>query len=182
MISPGRRVTRASTVKGNKQKVLEITLKKKNHPRHALPMINDPVLSSVLPKYFERASINLPGHALPVMAIVDISAWLEVYPDPWHPTRLSLVETASEMNLWYSFLYDILLDGKLSRWGDGSSNVLSLLIKSDILKLTRIGIDLVPLIIYKFVFACLPCLWTSKKTTSGPKSPPLSVSSLFFKI
>jgi hypothetical protein len=51
------------------------------------------------------------------------------------------------------------LDGKLSRWGGGISNVLSFLIKSDILKLMRVGIDLVPLMTYKFVFACLPCLW-----------------------
>jgi hypothetical protein len=60
---------------------------------------------------------------------------------------------------WYAFLYDIFLDGKLSCWGDRSSNVLSFLVKSDILKLMRIGTDLVPLMTYKFVFACLPCLW-----------------------
>jgi hypothetical protein len=51
------------------------------------------------------------------------------------------------------------LDGKLSRWGGGSSSILSFLIKSDILKLMRVGIDLVLLMTYKFVFACLPCLW-----------------------
>jgi hypothetical protein len=43
--------------------------------------------------------------------------------------------------------------------GDGSSNVLSFLIKSDILKLIRIGIELVPLMTYTLVFTCLPCLW-----------------------
>jgi hypothetical protein len=53
------------------------------------------------------------------------------------------------------------LDEKLSRWGGGSSNVLSFLIKSDILKLMRVGIDLVPLMTYKFMFACLPCLWNT---------------------
>jgi hypothetical protein len=51
------------------------------------------------------------------------------------------------------------LDGKLSRWGDKSSNVLSFLIKSDILELMKIGIDLVPLMTYKFFFECFPCLW-----------------------
>jgi hypothetical protein len=51
------------------------------------------------------------------------------------------------------------LDGKLSRWGGGSSTVLSFLVKSDILKLTRVGIDLVPLVTYKFVFEFLPRLW-----------------------
>jgi hypothetical protein len=50
------------------------------------------------------------------------------------------------------------LDGKLSRRGDGSNNILSFLVKSDILKLTRVGIGLVPLMTYKFVFTCLPCL------------------------
>jgi hypothetical protein len=35
--------------------------------------------------------------------------------------------------------------------------VFSFLIKSDILKLMKVGIDLVPLKTYKF--ACLPCLW-----------------------
>jgi hypothetical protein len=121
-------------------------------------MFNDPVLSPVRPKYFQRASINLPGHALPTMVIFDRSSWLELYPDPWHPKILSLVKKASKMNILYSFLYDLFLDGKLSRWGDGSSNVLSFLIKSDILKLMRICIDLVPLMTYKFVFAfCLVC-------------------------
>jgi hypothetical protein len=51
------------------------------------------------------------------------------------------------------------LDGKLSRWGDGSSNVLSFLVKSDILKLMKADIYLVPLMTYKFVFACVTCLW-----------------------
>jgi hypothetical protein len=50
-------------------------------------------------------------------------------------------------------------DGKVFRWGDRSSNVLSFLLKSDILKLMKVGIDVVPLMTYKFVFACLPCLW-----------------------
>jgi hypothetical protein len=62
-------------------------------------------------------------------------------------------------NVWYAFLYDIFLNGKLSRWGNESSNVLPFLVKSDILKLMRIGIDLVPLMTYKFVFTWLPCLW-----------------------
>jgi hypothetical protein len=136
--------------------------KKKKHPRHALPMFNDPVSSPVLPKYFFRASTNLPGQEFPTIVIVDRSKWLDLYPDPWDPTRLSLFKKTFESILWYSFLYDIFLNRKLSPWGDGSSNVLSFLIKSDILKLTIIGIDLVPLMTYKFVFACLPCLW---KTT-----------------
>jgi hypothetical protein len=108
-------------------------------------MFNNLVLSPVLPKYLERASINLPEHALPGMAIVDRSVWLNLYPDSWYPTILSLVKTASETNLWYSFCYDVFLDEKLSRWCDADSNVLSFLIKPDILKLTKIGIDLVPL-------------------------------------
>jgi hypothetical protein len=33
------------------------------------------------------------------------------------------------------------------------------LAKPEILKLTRAGIGLVPLMTYKFVFAYLPCLW-----------------------
>jgi hypothetical protein len=101
-------------------------------------MFNDPVLLPVLPKYFQRASINLPGHTFPTMVIVDRSKWLELYPDP---SILSLVKKASETNLWYSFLYDIFLYGKLSDWGNGSSNSLSFLIKSDFFKLMRIGID-----------------------------------------
>jgi hypothetical protein len=196
-MSPGHRVTRASAVKGKKQKVVETTRKKNTFPRHALPMFNDPVSSPVLPKYFERASLNLPGNDFPGMVIINRSAWLELYPDPWHPTIFPLVKTASETNLWYSFLYDIFLDGKLSRWGDGSSNVLYFLIKFDILRLMRICIDLVPLMTYTFVFACLTCLWKTplekdrlqvlvdaikKQTTSGPKSPPLFVLSLFFEM
>jgi hypothetical protein len=130
-----------------------------NHPRHALPMFNDPVLSPVLSKYFIRESTNLVGQELKNLEIVDQSKWLHVYHDPWDPTILSLVKNASMSHYWYAFLYDIFLDGKLSRWGDRSSNVLSFLVKSNILKLMRIGTDLVPLMTYKFVFACLPCLW-----------------------
>jgi hypothetical protein len=122
-------------------------------------MFNDPVSSPVLAKYFGKASINLPGHDFPGMDIVERSEWLELYLDPWHPTILFVFKTASKTNLWYSFLYDIFLDGKLSCWGDKSSNVLSFLIKSDMLKYTRVGIDLVPLMTYRFIFACLPCLW-----------------------
>jgi hypothetical protein len=72
---------------------------------------------------------------------------------------LALVKEASKTNYWYAFFYDIFLDGKLSRWSDGSSNVLSFLVKSDILKLMKVGIGLVPLVTYKFVFACVTCLW-----------------------
>jgi hypothetical protein len=75
--------------------------------------------------------------------------------------RQFLVKKASETNYWYAFLYGMFLDGKLSHWGDGSSNVLSFLVKLNILKLTRVGIVFVPLITYKFVFACLPCLWNT---------------------
>jgi hypothetical protein len=122
-------------------------------------MFNDPVSSPVLPKDFVRQSSNLFGHKLPTMDIVERSKWLDLYPYPWDPTRVSLVKKASESTFWCAFLYNIFLDGKLSRWGDGISNVLSFLAKSDILKLTRIGNDLVPLMTYKFVFTCLPCLW-----------------------
>jgi hypothetical protein len=132
--------------------------KKKNHPRHALPIFNDPVSSPVLPKYFARQSTNLLGQELKNREIVDRSKWLTLYPDPWDPTRV-YIKKASDTNYWYAFLYDRFLNGKLSRWGGGSSNVLSFLVKSDILKLVRVGIDLVPIMTYKFVFACLPCLW-----------------------
>jgi hypothetical protein len=54
MMSPGRRVTRVLVVKGTQKKVVVPRQKKKNHPRHALPMFNDPVSSPVLPKYFVR--------------------------------------------------------------------------------------------------------------------------------
>jgi hypothetical protein len=122
-------------------------------------MFNDPVSLSMLPKYLARQSTNLVGQALKPLEIVDRLKWLTLYPDPWDPTRFSLVKKASDTNYWYAFLYDMFLDGKLSCWGDGSSNVLSFLVKSDILKLMRVGIDLVPLFTFKFVFACLPCLW-----------------------
>jgi hypothetical protein len=72
---------------------------------------------------------------------------------------LALVKEASKTKYWYAFLYDIFVDGKISRWGDGRRNVLSFLVKSDILKLMKVGIDLVPLMTYKFFFACMPCLW-----------------------
>jgi hypothetical protein len=133
--------------------------KKKNHPRHALPMFNDPVSLLELPKYFVRQSTKLVGQALKPLEIVDRLKCLHLYPDPWDPTRFSLVKKASESNYWYALLYDMFVDGKLSLWGDGSSNVLSSLVKSYILKLMRIGIDLVPPMTYKFVFACLPFLW-----------------------
>jgi hypothetical protein len=122
-------------------------------------MFNDHVSSRVLPKYFARQSTNLVGQALKPLDLVDRSNWLHLYPGPLDLTRLSLVKKAYESNYWYAFLYDIFIDGKLSCWGDGSSNGLSFLVKSDILKLMRVGIDLVPLMTYKFVFACLPCLW-----------------------
>jgi hypothetical protein len=127
--------------------------KKNNVPGHALPMFNDPVSSPVLPKYFAPQSTNLVGVALTPLKIVKRSNWLTLYPDPWDPARLALVKEASKTNYWYQFLYDIFVDGKLFRWGDGSSNVLSFLVKADILKLMKVGIDLVPLVTYKFVFA-----------------------------
>jgi hypothetical protein len=91
MMSPGCRVTRASVVKRTK-KVVVPRKKKKNHPRHALPMFDDPVSLPVLPKYFARQPTNLVGQALKPLEIVDRSKWLHLYPDPWDPTRLSLVK------------------------------------------------------------------------------------------
>jgi hypothetical protein len=122
-------------------------------------MFNDPVSSPVLPKYFAPQSTNLVGVALKPLKIVKRSKWLTLYPDPWDPARLALFKEAYTTNYWYQFLYNIFVDGKLSRWGDGSSNVLSFLVKADILKLMKVGIVLVPLMTYKFVFACVPCLW-----------------------
>jgi hypothetical protein len=75
------------------------------------------------------------------------------------PSKLSLVKEASKTTYWYAFMYDMFLYGKLSRWSDGISNVLSFLIKSDIMKLMKVGIDLEPLMTFKFVFACVPSLW-----------------------
>jgi hypothetical protein len=133
--------------------------KNNNAPGHALPMFNDPVSSPVLPMYFAPQPPNLVGVALKPLKIVKRSKWLTLYPDSWDPARLALVKEASTTNYWYQFLYDIFVDGKLSRWGDGISNVLSFLVKAEILKLMKVGIDLVPLTTYKFVFACVTCLW-----------------------
>jgi hypothetical protein len=106
--------------------------KKKNAPGHVLPMYNDPVSSPVIPKYFAPQSTNLAGVALKPLEIVKRSKWLTFYPDPWDPEILALVKEASKTTYWYDFLYDIFIDGKLSCWGDGISNVLSFLVKSDI--------------------------------------------------
>jgi hypothetical protein len=124
MMSPGRRVTRAFVANGKKKKLVMPRNKNKSHPRHALPMFNDHVSSPVLPKYFARQFTNLLGQELKNLEIVDRSKWLTLYPDPWDPTRFSFVKKASETNYWYVFLYDMFLDGKLSRWGGGISNVL----------------------------------------------------------
>jgi phage anti-repressor protein len=43
MMSPGRRVARYFVAKEKKNKVVVPRKKKNNHPRHALPMFNDPV-------------------------------------------------------------------------------------------------------------------------------------------
>jgi hypothetical protein len=135
--------------------------RKKNHnaPGHALPMFNDPVSSPVLPKYFALQSTNLVGVVLKPPKIVKRSNWLTLYPDLWDPARLALFKEASNTNYWHQFLYDIFVDGKLSCWGDGSSNVLSFIVKADILKLMKVGIYLVPLMTYKFVFTCVHCFW-----------------------
>jgi hypothetical protein len=122
-------------------------------------MFNYPVSSPVLPKYFATQSTNLAGVSLKLLVIVKRLNWLNLYPDPWDPARLALVKEASKTNYWYAFLYDIFPDGKLSRWGGGSSNDLSFLVKSDILKLMKVNIDLVPIMTYKFVFSCVSCLW-----------------------
>jgi hypothetical protein len=158
-MSPGRQVTRSFTAKGKKKKVAVPRKKKNNAPGNALPMFNDPVSSPVLPKYFAPQSTNLVRVALKPLEIVKRSKWLTMYPDPRDQARLALFKEASKTNYWYQFLYDIFVDGKLSRWGDRISNILSFLIKAEILKLTKVGIDLVPLMTYKFVFACVPCLW-----------------------
>jgi hypothetical protein len=116
MMYPGRRVTRVFVAKGKKKKVVVPQKKKKIHPRHALPMFNDPVSSPVLPKYFARQSTNLLGQELKNLKIADRSKVSTLNPDPWNPTRLSLVKKSSETNYWYGFLYNMILDRKLSRW------------------------------------------------------------------
>jgi hypothetical protein len=88
MMSPGRRLTRALVIKGTEKKVVVPRKKKKSHPRHALPMFNDPVSLPVLPKYFVRESTNLVGQELKNLEIVDRSKWLHLYPDPWDPVKL----------------------------------------------------------------------------------------------
>jgi hypothetical protein len=150
MMSPGLQVTRSFAAKGKKKKVAVPRKKKNNAPGYALPMFNDPVSSPVLPLFFAPQSPNLVGVAFKPLKIVKRSKWLTLYPDPWDSARLALVKEASKTNYWYQLL---------SRWGDRISNGLSFLVKADILKLMKVGIDLVPLMTYKFVFACVPCLW-----------------------
>jgi hypothetical protein len=53
-------------------------------------MLNDPVLSPVLPKYFARQSFNMVGVALAPLEIVKRSKWLTLHPDPWYPARLAI--------------------------------------------------------------------------------------------
>jgi hypothetical protein len=124
-----------------------------------MPLFNGPVLSPLHPEYMTRTSTNRAEDLLPDMAIINKSAWVHFYPDPWHPTRLALVKTEADTNLWYSFIYDIFLDGKLSRWGNEDHNILQYPTQEDVMKLTRFSTDLALMMTYKFIFACLPCLW-----------------------
>jgi hypothetical protein len=34
------------------------------------------------------------------------------YSDPWDPARLATAKKAADMNMWYSFLHDVFLDGR----------------------------------------------------------------------
>jgi hypothetical protein len=63
-------------------------------------MFNDPASSPLPPKYFAKQSTNLLGQELKNLELVDRSKWLTLYPDPWDPTRLSLVKKASKTNYW----------------------------------------------------------------------------------
>jgi hypothetical protein len=71
IMCPGHRVARALVIKVTKKKVVVPRNKKKNHPRHALPMFNYHVSSTVLPKYVVRESTNFVGQALKKLEIFD---------------------------------------------------------------------------------------------------------------
>jgi hypothetical protein len=145
----------------------------------------------VLPKYVARQSTNLVGQALKPLEIVNRSKWLTLYPDPWDPARLSLVKKSSDTNYWYAFLYDMFLDGKLSRWGDGSSNVLPFLVKSEILKLIGTSHDLQVCVRMRALFVedtfgerspAGASLCHQKKSTSRPEIAPFFVFALFVQM
>jgi hypothetical protein len=51
MMSPGRGITSSSAIKGQKQKVVATTPKKKNFIRHAMPMFSEPVSLPVHPEF-----------------------------------------------------------------------------------------------------------------------------------
>jgi hypothetical protein len=116
----------ASETVPNHQEILATppTKKKKKKKKKAtpvLPLFYEAAYSSVSPEYkSETISMNVSSTKLPGRELIDRSAW-NMYPDPWNEERLALMKDAVCHNVWYTFFYDMCIDGGESRWGEGNS-------------------------------------------------------------
>jgi hypothetical protein len=96
--------------------------KKKKKKKKATPVLRlfyEATHSSVSPEYkSENISTNISNTKLPGRELIDRSAW-NMYPDPWNEERLAFVKDTASHNVWYTFFYDVFLDGGDSRGGGG---------------------------------------------------------------
>jgi hypothetical protein len=90
--------------------------KKKKHQHKVLCLFNAPIRSPVNSQFMTKTSTNSSDDHIPGIVTIDTSAWIQ-YSDPWNPTRLTMAREATDRNGWYSFLYDVFLDGWMSCWG-----------------------------------------------------------------
>jgi hypothetical protein len=85
--------------------------KKKDKATPVLTLFYEVTHSPISPEYkSENISKNVSRTKLPGREIIDRSAW-NMYPDPWNKERISLVKDAASHNVWYTFFYDVFLDG-----------------------------------------------------------------------
>jgi hypothetical protein len=73
-----------------------------------------------------------------------------------------MAKSTADRNVWYSFMFDVFLDGRMSHWGRGK-NILHYLMHPEIMRVIAAIHDFLPLVTYQFVFM-LP-LWRTPPHT-----------------
>jgi hypothetical protein len=73
-------------------------------------LFNDPIRLPVNSEFMKKTSANSIADHIPGIATIYTTAWIQVS-YPFNPTGLVMVMEASHRNVWYSFLYDVFIDG-----------------------------------------------------------------------
>jgi hypothetical protein len=93
----------------NKKNMTSLS-KNKQLKHNALRLFKDPIRSPVNSKFLKKTTTNTIYDPSPGLAIIDTPVW-QKFSDPFNPTILATVKEAADKNVWYSFLYDVFLDG-----------------------------------------------------------------------